>query len=191
MNITLLRHGQTDYNKSKLIQGHKDNPLNDEGRRQALCAGNYFKEHNISFDLIIATPLDRALETAKIVANAINYNNEIIIEKDFIERDFGKYEGLSVPEWVEIITKDDFYDDNYETNVEIKKRVYNAFLELENKYSNYENILIACHSHTIKALLSSIDNQYNFQTYLNNASIHQFSLNNQVGKIVKFNIAVV
>jgi broad specificity phosphatase PhoE len=114
-----------------------------------------------------------------------------ILEKDFIERDFGKFEGLNVPEYIDIITKDDFYSDNYETNDQMRKRVYNAFLKLEEKYSNYENILICCHSHTIKALLSSLDSSYNFKTYLNNPSMHQFSLNNGVGKILKFNISVI
>ena len=131
MNITLLRHGQTNYNLNKLIQGHMDNPLNEEGKRQAGLAGSYLKENNIQFDLILATPLSRAIDTAKIVSTYIDYTNEILIEPEFIERDFGKFEGLNVPDYIDIITKDDFYSDNYETNDQMRKRVYNAFLKLE------------------------------------------------------------
>ena len=44
MRIILARHGETDYNKNKLVQGHTDIPLNEEGVRQGIAAGKKYKD---------------------------------------------------------------------------------------------------------------------------------------------------
>ena len=75
--ITLIRHGQTDWNKKALIQGHIDNPLNETGRRQALLACEKLKKLD-RYDIIISSPLLRAFETGRIISQNIGYNIPII-----------------------------------------------------------------------------------------------------------------
>ena len=54
MKILLVRHGETNYNKNKLIQGHSDIELNETGRNQATSAGEKLSDHNIE-DLCLIT----------------------------------------------------------------------------------------------------------------------------------------
>ena len=66
---TLIRHGQTDWNKLTLIQGHIDNPLNETGRLQAKDAASKIINQE-KYDLIISSPLIRAYETALIIQSS-------------------------------------------------------------------------------------------------------------------------
>ena len=91
--ILLVRHGQTDWNQKRLIQGRINNPLNEEGIKQVKEVGKILKEKDPNWDIIIASPLDRAIHSANIHAEELNYQNEIIINNDVIEREFGKAEG--------------------------------------------------------------------------------------------------
>ena len=47
VEVYLVRHGETDWNKNNLCQGHKDNPLNDYGRECAHNLGRKMKEQNL------------------------------------------------------------------------------------------------------------------------------------------------
>ena len=67
MKIYVTRHGQTELNAKKLMQGRSDNPLNDTGREQARAARE--KIGNIKFDALYSSPLSRAVETASIIGN--------------------------------------------------------------------------------------------------------------------------
>ena len=63
--ITLVRHGETDYNLRKLTQGQLDVPLNDVGRNQATLAGIALQ--NLTFNDIYSSDLSRAFETAEVI----------------------------------------------------------------------------------------------------------------------------
>ena len=66
--ICLIRHGQTDWNKQKKIQGRINNQLNATGKAQVQEVGRILKEQDPFWDIIIASPLDRAIDSAKIIA---------------------------------------------------------------------------------------------------------------------------
>lgn len=136
MEIYVLRHGQTDYNVAGKFQGQIDIKLNEVGIEQAKKASNNLK--NIEFDLVISSPLSRALETAEIVAN----NKKIAIENRLIERSFGKLEGqISVPNYEQDIEKYEI-----ESNEELFKRVYEFLDELKIQYSdNNKKVLLVTH----------------------------------------------
>ena len=61
--ITLVRHGQTEYNLKHFTQGQSNIPLNDEGKNQAVLAGKAIKNEN--FDVIYSSDLLRAFETTE------------------------------------------------------------------------------------------------------------------------------
>jgi broad specificity phosphatase PhoE len=84
-----LRHGETDWNKQELLQGHSDIPLNDTGRAQAMAAAESFIPHNIQ--VIVASPLSRARETAEIINKTLKA--EMVFEHGIKERSFGDLEG--------------------------------------------------------------------------------------------------
>ncbi|MDY2777604.1 MAG: phosphoglycerate mutase family protein, partial [Collinsella sp.] len=66
--LYLLRHGQTEFNVKKLVQGRCDSPLTDLGRQQAQAAAEWIKAHGVVPDKVVSSPLGRAMDTASLVA---------------------------------------------------------------------------------------------------------------------------
>ena len=101
MKILLVRHGETNYNKNKLIQGHSDIELNETGRNQAASAGEKLSDHNI--DYAFSSPLKRAVETARLMLdnsnNSQNVSKEITTDERLIEKFFGDFEGSTFDEY--------------------------------------------------------------------------------------------
>ena len=62
--LYLLRHGQTEFNVKKLVQGRCDSPLTDLGRQQARAAAAWLKAHSVVPDKVVSSPLGRAMDTA-------------------------------------------------------------------------------------------------------------------------------
>ena len=60
--IYIIRHGKTELNRAKALQGRSDHPLNEEGILQAKEAAE--KLRDVSFDYVFSSPLIRALQTA-------------------------------------------------------------------------------------------------------------------------------
>lgn len=85
----IVRHGETDWNVQKRIQGQTDIPLNENGKLQAKNLASELK--NITFDLAFSSDLLRAKETAEIIA--LEHALEVETTKILRERMFGKYEG--------------------------------------------------------------------------------------------------
>src|SRR5690606_8759396 len=112
MIIAMIRHGETDYNKKRLVQGRMDNPLNSEGIHQAETLGTYLRDNNETFDVLISSPLKRALKTAEIVGSYIGLQVNYT-DKNLLERDFGPFEGNPIDEVLPIITLDDFRKDGF------------------------------------------------------------------------------
>ncbi len=94
VELTLVRHGETDINKQKIVQGSEINaPLNKVGKEQAKKAGEGLKGQQ--FDVIISSHMKRAVETAKIIAKEIGLPYEKGFEI-FRERDMGEWTGQSI-----------------------------------------------------------------------------------------------
>jgi len=89
--LSTVRHGLTELNRDKRVGGRVDAPLIEEGRRQAREAREAFD--GTPFDVVVSSPLSRALETAEIVAG-IN-REDITIDEGCTERSFGEMEGLA------------------------------------------------------------------------------------------------
>mgnify|MGYP005787675381 FL=1 len=94
MEILVTRHGQTDWNALGKLQGQTDIELNNIGRQQAKETGKLIKDENI--DLIITSPLKRAVETAKIINT--NFKVNIVEDDRLMERKYGESEGLTKDE---------------------------------------------------------------------------------------------
>lgn len=89
--ILLVRHGETDWNRDRRVQGHTDTPLNETGRAQAReLAGALAAE---SFDAVYTSDLARAQDTAALVA--ADHAVELVPLVALRERHFGTWEGLT------------------------------------------------------------------------------------------------
>ena len=91
MKLILARHGETNLNKSGLIQGVNYDPLNQIGREQARALANVLR-NELPFTLY-TSPVPRAAETAQVIAGALALSPEIL--EDLKEADPGELEGLT------------------------------------------------------------------------------------------------
>ncbi len=93
VELTLVRHGETDLNKNDIIQGSEmDHPLNDTGHEQAKALASTLKKGQ--YDIILSSHLKRAVETAQYLAQALGIDHEEMWEI-FRERDLGDWTGKS------------------------------------------------------------------------------------------------
>lgn len=91
--LYLLRHGQTEFNVKKLVQGRCDSPLTDLGRQQAGMAAAWLKAHNVVPDKVVSSPLGRAMDTAQLVAcELLGPDTAVEPCEGIIERSYGTFE---------------------------------------------------------------------------------------------------
>ena len=95
-HFVFLRHGESIGNAQARWQGQSDYPLTEKGRAQAQALAERWKAEGAKFDLIIASPLGRAKETAEIIAPAVGAPVEF--DPILLERHIGEMEGLTAEE---------------------------------------------------------------------------------------------
>ncbi len=94
MKLYIIRHGQTDWNIAKKIQGRQDIPLNGRGRYQAGCLKKAMEDRPVT--AVFSSPQIRAMETAKAVASSSG--SVVIPVKDLMEINYGSWEGKTEEE---------------------------------------------------------------------------------------------
>ena len=94
--FVFLRHGESLGNAQSRWQGQSDYPLTEKGRAQAWALAERWKAENAKFDLVLASPLGRAKETAEIVASMLQVKVEF--DPIWLERAIGEMEGLTSEE---------------------------------------------------------------------------------------------
>ena len=166
-----FRHGETDYNAEKRVQGWLDIPLNSNGIAQAYELAN--KLSNVKFDCIYSSPLSRVLKTAQIVCEKAP--TKIILEDGLKERNLGAFSGkivrmneaspdtpidtsgdiVYVP--LALLTSDDFVPGNGESYNMLAKRVYDTMMKIT-KNTDAKTIGIATHGGFIKSLIKQFTN---------------------------------
>ncbi len=92
-----VRHGETEWNLTGKIQGHLDSPLTDNGIKQAGLLADALREKNI--DVIYSSDLERALQTAEIIAGKLSL--EIKTDIRLRERHLGIMQELTKKEFAE------------------------------------------------------------------------------------------
>jgi probable phosphoglycerate mutase len=94
--LCLVRHGETDWNASKRLQGHTDINLNSHGLAQAKQLARVLKKINLQFDVLYSSDLQRAEQTAKPIE--ILYEVTAIKHRALRERHLGALQGLTTEE---------------------------------------------------------------------------------------------
>ncbi len=91
--LVLLRHGETEWSKSGQHTGRTDIDLTDNGRVQAERAGRVLGELRLADPLVVSSPRQRALTTAKLAGLTVDEVSPLLAEWDY-----GDYEGLTTPQ---------------------------------------------------------------------------------------------
>lgn len=164
MVIYLIRHGETDWNTKRLLQGAIDIPLNQNGIEVAEITAEALKD--VPFDLIFTSPLIRAKQTAEIMRR--DRKIPILEEPRLREISFGPYEGLCISRENYSIPDPAFMNffmdpGNYvpvegaESIHQLCERTTEFLMEVVN-HPEYQDktILFSAHGAVVKGLLSSI-----------------------------------
>ncbi|CAI9282987.1 unnamed protein product [Lactuca saligna] len=157
--IVVVRHGETEWNAEKRIQGHLDIDLNDVGRQQAVAVAERLSgESKIS--AIYSSDLKRALETAETIANRCG-GLQVIQDQTLRERHLGDLQGLVYSEAPKIKTKAYEALQSRHTNVEIPgggesldqlyKRCTSSLQTIASKHRG-ERVVVVTHGGVIRAL---------------------------------------
>lgn len=146
----LVRHGQTDWNLRNLFQGSSDVPLNDTGRQQAHHALDHVPD--IAWDAVVSSPLSRARETARIIADV--HGLELgPADPRLAEIDWGAAEGHDVTEMEARYPGRSF--PGREDHQSVADRGYDALESLERTYPG-QHVLVVAHGTIIRFILSGI-----------------------------------
>ncbi len=164
MTVYLIRHGETDFNKHKQLQGRSNISLNAYGRELAEITGRSLRD--IAFDYVYSSPLGRALETAKLLLG--DREVPILSEERIIEISFGEHEGKSFhPDHFTISDKDfmNFFQapekykvpeggESFEDVIARTGEFWNDLVQ--NPMHQNKTILVSTHGCALKAILANI-----------------------------------
>ena len=158
MRIWFVRHGETEWNRTKRYQGHSDIPLNENGRRQAQETASLLAKETLS--AIYASDLKRAVETAEAIAQT----HELRVQQkpELRELHFGLWEGLRyeqiMEKWADELSL--MYEHpekgcapEGEGFSELAKRAWPALQAIREAHQEEEAIAVVAHGGTIRVLL--------------------------------------
>ena len=159
--IIFLRHGQAENNTKRILAGRTEGvPLTNTGVEQAERIAKYLKHMDIS--AIYSSPIERASNTAKIVAdyNSLNYE----LDDRLIEIEMGKFTRMNYDDmfakYGNVFLK--FYENDpiiakceVETFAEVQKRVIDMVEYIVKKHKN-QNVVLVTHMDPIKSMISTI-----------------------------------
>lgn len=162
MRLYLVRHGETDSNKKRLLQGHSDCELNEYGRELARRTRDGLRD--VPFDVAYTSPLRRAKETAQILIEGRNI--PLFEDKRICEIGFGEYEGMCAdkehytipdPQFMNFFRDPSSYEapPKGESFEQLLHRVGEFLKELFNHEEwSGKTILISTHGCALKAMLA-------------------------------------
>lgn len=158
----LVRHGQTEWNVNRIIMGHADAPLTEQGIQQIRDLES--KLSNIEFHAIFSSDLKRAVKSAEI----LNLKRHLLIQKlHFLrERSYGIYEGMTIQEYQEgirhlveklkTLSKQEQwrfkFHKNIESNHELMERFVAGLKQIANSHKE-KNVLVVTHGGAIRTFL--------------------------------------
>jgi probable phosphoglycerate mutase len=172
--ITVVRHGETEWNRKGIQQGHLDSPLSETGVKQAKLLSLHLK--NEKYEVIHTSSLGRAIQTAIIINESLNL--EIIKHDDLREMNLGIMQGLTKIEF------QNNYPDEYEKfsyndpeyvipGGESLRQQYERtirFMKFIATSTKYSKILVITHGGNLEIIFKYVlgiplDKEQNFSAY--------------------------
>lgn len=184
--LTLVRHGQTDWNAARRIQGASDIPLNDTGRSQARAAARILAERE--WDAVVASPLQRAYETGAVIARGLGLDEPLVVP-GLAERAYGEAEGMTGDDLRALFPGgiEGERIPGCETRAEVVARATQALLEVAERFPD-QRVIVATHGAVIGSLLRSLseDALPPQGITVGNGSRHDFAIVDGALRIVAF-----
>lgn len=150
MKLGFVRHGQTQWNLEGRLQGSSNIPLNDTGRMQAREAVDVLS--GSGWEVVVSSPLDRARETAQIIADGLGLELGPSYEM-LIERGYGQGEGMVEAEALERWPGK--IGGGIEPLESVVQRGHRAIEQIMADYPG-KNVVVVCHGTIIRYTLSDI-----------------------------------
>jgi broad specificity phosphatase PhoE len=159
MRILLIRHGETDWNRTHRFQGRSDLPLNQMGREQAHALALGLKDQSLT--AIYSSPLVRAVETACLI-KVFHPSVPFFKEGGLAEMDLGEFEGMEAGQWV--AEHPDFIEAWRETPAtvrmpggenlqEVQARAVSTLERIAKLYPMGSTLLLCSHNFVIRTIL--------------------------------------
>ena len=176
MKLYAARHGETQWNLEDKVCGRTDLPLTERGKQQALALAE--KVGNLDIDLIIASPMLRARQTA--AASAEKWGIPMIVDKRLIEQDYGIYEGLSRFDagFLNTTRLFAFRYPGGESMMDVAARVYSLIDDVKRDYPD-KNVLLVCHGggcRLIRTYFEDMTNEEFFHYSEENAAVREYTI---------------
>jgi len=161
----LIRHGETDWNAERRLQGHTDIELNSRGIAQAKQMAHALKKINLIFDALYTSDLQRATKTANAIEDL--YNITAIKNAALRERHLGMLQGLSIDEaptlepeiWQSHLSRN--IKENLRTGESIQQfadRIHLALEEIRKQHPG-KTILVVSHGGALDMMYRIASNQ--------------------------------
>jgi probable phosphoglycerate mutase len=159
IRIFLVRHGETDWNKTHRFQGRVNLPLNQEGKDHARALALTLKDESLK--AIYSSPLARAIETACIIKE-FHPSTPFFEEEGFVEMNLGEFDGMEVGDW--IAQYQDFFNTwrstpgslrmpGGENLQEVQRRAVDALERITELYPSGSTLLLCSHNFVNRTLL--------------------------------------
>ena len=167
-NLTLVRHGQSEWNEKNLFTGWENPGLTKQGINEAYKTGIFLKKEGKIFSYLFTSTLDRAINTADIILNELELGGiNIIRDQALNERDYGELTGLNKDDAREKWGKDqihiwrrsfDIPPPGGESLKNTAERVIPYYLDkILPLLSENNNILVSAHGNSLRALVMHIE----------------------------------
>lgn len=159
IRIFVVRHGRTDWNAKKILQGHIDIDINDEGRDQAAKLGSHFKD--IPIENVISSDLSRCVNTAKYILDH-QERPSYTVTASLRERDMGKVQGMPLQEALQQYGVD--FRNFGEKKEELILRVTEVWTSAmkTSKVQGHKNVVLCTHGGVIGAFINHLHDDLNY-----------------------------
>lgn len=160
MKLYVTRHGKTDWNEQRRICGATDIDLNAEGQAQARALSPLLQEKGV--DVVITSPLRRAVHTARLAAGPLGL--PVLQDARLTERSFGEFEGCGYDEPALVASRAHFArrGKGGESILQVAARIYALLDELPERYAG-KTVLLVSHGAAIRVINSYFEDLTNEQ----------------------------
>lgn len=155
MTIYLIRHGETEENLQRILQGHMPGTLTEKGKEQVRKTAELLAKEGVTFTKLVSSDLKRAMDSAQIISDRLNL--PIIPMEIFRERDWGKFTGMSIAEAADkylVEGKWNFPKGTTETEEGIYERACKALVELQKLFAD-ETIIVVTHGQFARNIIAA------------------------------------
>ena len=176
MKLYIARHGETAWNVENRVSGRTDIPLTERGLEQARLLAKNAMDKGI--EVIIASPLLRARQTAQAVSDAIGVPVEI--DERLIELDFGIFEGgpRTDPDFQHTRAQFPTRYPGGESAFRLAHRVYGCLEDVKKKYAG-KTVLLVCHGgvcRMVRSYFMDLSNDEYSYYFAPNAELVEYEL---------------